>query len=76
MKFATDGDYGYFGGNLLLQLGYETKSGVFISVQYTHGAASINNEDGGPKIRHRVYGLTIGKFLNRKKIVIDTKNLE
>lgn len=76
MKFSTDGDYGYFGANLLMQLGFETEKGFFISAQYTHGAASINNEDGGPKIRHRVYGFTIGKYLNRKKIVMDTKNKE
>lgn len=76
MKFSTDGDYGHFGANLLGQFGYETGSGLFVSLQYTHGAASINNEDGGPKIRHRVYGFTIGKYLNRKKIILDTKNKE
>lgn len=76
MKFASDGDYGYFGANLLLHLGYETKSGIFFSAQYTHGAGSINNEDFGPKIRHRAYGFTIGKYLNRNKVVVDTRNKE
>lgn len=76
MKFSTDGEYGIVGGNLIIQLGYETQSGLFVSAKYTHGAGSINNEDGGPKIRHRVYGFTIGKYLNRKKLVMDTKNVE
>ncbi|MBS1760414.1 MAG: PorT family protein [Bacteroidetes bacterium] len=76
MKFDFNGNYGYVGGNLLLQLGYETGNGFFVSTQYTHGAASINNEDGGPKIRHRVYGLTIGKYLRSKKVVLNTKNKE
>jgi hypothetical protein len=76
MKFSFNGDYGYIGANLLLHLGYEAPKGFFISAQYTHGAGSINNEDKGPKIRHRVYGFTIGKYLNRNKIVVDTRNKE
>lgn len=76
MKFSTDGDYGHFSANMLGQIGYETAGGFMIFAQYTHGMASTNNEDYGPKIRHRAYGISIGKFLNRKKIVIDTKNKE
>lgn len=76
MKFSTDGDYGHFSANMLMQLGYETGSGFFIFGQYTHGMASTNNEDNGPKIRHRAYGISLGFYLNRKKIVIDTRNKE
>jgi hypothetical protein len=76
MPFSTQGDYGHFSANLLCQIGYETGNGFMIFAQYTHGMASTNNEDGGPKIRHRAYGISIGKFLNRKKIVMDTKNKE
>ena len=76
MKFSTTSDYGRFSANLLAQVGYETMSGFSMHAQYTHGAASINNEDLGPAIRHRAYGITVGKILNRKKIVIDTKNRE
>lgn len=75
MKFGP-GEYGRYSANLLAQIGYETAGGFTIFAQYTHGAASLNNADGGPAIRHRVYGISIGKFLNRKKIVIDTKNKE
>ena len=76
MPFSTDGDYGHFSANMLMQLGYETGSGFMIFAQYTHGMASTNNADYGPKIRHRAYGISIGKYLNRKKMVMDTKNKE
>ena len=75
MKFSNE-DYGHFSANMLGQIGYETSSGFMIFVQYTHGMASTNNADHGPKIRHRAYGISIGKYMNRKKIVIDTKNKE
>jgi hypothetical protein len=75
MKWSP-GDYGRYSANLLGQLGFETNSGVMIFLQYTHGAASINNADYGPKIRHRALGISFGKYINRKKIVIDTKNKE
>jgi hypothetical protein len=76
MKFSTAGDYGHFSANMLGQIGYETGGGLMIFAQYTHGIASTNNEDKGPMIRHRAFGISIGKYLNRKKIVMDTKNKE
>ena len=75
MKFGP-GEYGHYSANMLAQVGYETVGGIMIFAQYTHGLASLNNADGGPAIRHRAYGISIGKYLNRKKIVIDTKNKE
>lgn len=75
MKFSY-GDYGHFSINVLGQLGYETSSGFLIFAQYSYGLASISNADYGPNIQHRVFGISIGKFLNRKKIVIDTRNKE
>jgi len=75
MKFSY-GDYGHFSANAIAELGYESNSGLIIFAQYTHGLASINNFDGGPQIKHRVFGISIGKYLNRKKIVIDTRNKE
>jgi hypothetical protein len=69
-------DYGRFSANALLQFGYESSNGFFIFGQYTHGLASINNADYGPSIRHRVFGISIGKFINRSKVVIDTRNKE
>jgi len=75
MKFSFE-DYGHFSANMLLQLGYETGSGFLIFGQYTHGMASINNHDGGPKIRNRAYGISLGWLINKKKMVMDTRNRE
>lgn len=75
MKFSY-GDYGHYSINLLGQFGFETSSGFLIFAQYTYALASISNADYGPTIQHRVYGISFGKLLNRKKIVIDTRNKE
>ena len=65
MKFSF-ADYGRVSMNALVQFGYET-TGFFIAAQYSHGLTSLNNFDGGPQIRHGVYGITFGKYLKRKK---------
>ena len=65
MKFSY-GDYGRFGANLILQLGYETSSGLIIFGHYSHGIGSIVNTDNGPRIFHRAAGISIGKYFNRK----------
>jgi hypothetical protein len=75
MKFSFT-DYGHYSANFLLQFGYESAGGLLVFAQYTHGMGSINNHDEGPKIRHRAYGISIGYLLNRKKIVMDTRNRE
>jgi hypothetical protein len=75
MKWGP-GDYGRYSANLLAQIGYETNSGFIIFAQYTFGIASISNADFGPGIRHRAFGISIGKYLTKKKIVVDTRNKE
>jgi Outer membrane protein beta-barrel domain len=75
MPFGFD-KYGRVGANLLFHLGLETNGGFFFFGHCTYGFGNINNTDGGPEIRHRGFGISIGKFLNSKKIVIDTKNKE
>ncbi|MGQ0738653.1 MAG: porin family protein [Bacteroidota bacterium] len=65
MKFSY-ADYGRFGANLLLHLGYETSSGFIIFAHYTHGIGSIVNTDEGPLVLHRAAGISIGKYFNRK----------
>lgn len=65
MKFGF-ADYGHFGANLLLHLGYETESGLLIFAHYSHGVGSISNRDNGPRIKHRVAGISIGKYFSRK----------
>jgi hypothetical protein len=65
MKFSF-GDYGRFGTSAIAQFGYETGSGFILFAQYTHGLGSINNFDEGPKIRHRVWGISLGKYFGAK----------
>lgn len=65
MKFSYS-DYGHFGANFLLHLGYETESGLIIFAHYTHGIGSIVNTDNGPRIFHRAAGISVGKYFNRK----------
>ena len=59
--------YGRYGASILLQLGYETSNGLLLSGQYSHGIGSINNADFGPRIWHRVFGISIGKYIGKKK---------
>lgn len=61
------GQYGRYGASMVLQLGYETSKGLTLYGHYTHGIGSINNADYGPKILHRAYGISVGKYLTRKK---------
>lgn len=56
-------EYGHFAASLEAHFGYEMASGITISLNYAHGVGSINNADGGPSIKHRVFGLTFGKIL-------------
>jgi Outer membrane protein beta-barrel domain len=66
MKFGF-ADYGHFSANMLLQFGYESPGGLLLFAQYSYGLTSINNTDGGPRIRNLVYGISIGKYISRKK---------
>ena len=59
--------YGRYGANMLMQIGYETNDGLLFFAQYSHGLWNMNNVDNGPGIWHRVVGISIGKYLNRKK---------
>ncbi len=59
--------YGHYSVNVLLQLGFETKGGFFVSGQYTYGLSDINNADLGPEIRHRAFGLAVGMYFHRRK---------
>ena len=70
------GAYGRYSANSIFQLGYETSSGFFIAGRYSYGLANINNADEGPNIHHIVYGVSVGAYLKKNKIVIDTRNKE
>ena len=68
--------YGHYLANLILQLGYELKNDFFIYGHYSQGVTDVNNADAGPRIRHRAIGISFGKFLRSKKIVVNTSNKE
>lgn len=69
-------DYGHYSANFLAQLGYETADGLIISGQVTLGLTNIINTDKGPQVLHNAFGISIGKYFKRNKIVIDTRNKE
>lgn len=60
-------DYGRITASLNLHLGYEWANGFFVFAHYAHGVGSLNNADGGPKINHRVGGISLGYFLPAKR---------
>jgi hypothetical protein len=55
---------------------YEAVNGFVIFGQFSYGLTSTNNHDYGPQIHHRNYGISIGKYFTKKKIVMDTRNRE
>ena len=72
MKFAFT-EYGRFTAQANLHLGYETKKGLLFFAFYQHGLGSLNNADNGPRILHRIAGLSIGWFFQRHNpLVMDT----
>jgi hypothetical protein len=65
MEFAYN-KYGHFSANFIGHLGYQMSNGFFVYGQYSYGLANVSNVDMGPRIRHRVFGISIGKTLSRK----------
>jgi hypothetical protein len=55
-------NYGRYAANVLLHFGYETAKGLMIFGQYTYGIGNLNNHDEGPRILHRAYGISVGKY--------------
>ncbi|MBE2230107.1 MAG: PorT family protein [Chitinophagaceae bacterium] len=66
-------DYGYVTANLIGQLGFEKTQGFYISLNYSYSPANLSNRDGGPTINNQILGFSLGWYLKRKKIVIDTR---
>lgn len=73
LKFGY-ANYGHYSTSAIFRLGYETGNGFLLFAQYNLGLGSINNADDGPVIRHRSAGISIGKYINSQKIVLDTRN--
>jgi hypothetical protein len=73
MKFGF-AEYGHYLTSAILQFGYEAKNGLFANAHYNYSLTSMNNADNGPRIGNRAFGITIGKYFKRNKVVIDTQN--
>jgi hypothetical protein len=54
------GDYGRITAQGNFHFGYETGKGLMLFAFYEHGIGSMNNADGGPKILHRIAGISAG----------------
>lgn len=65
MKFSF-GDYGRITSAAIVHLGFEAANGFIIFGHYSYGLGSMNNSDFGPSIKHRVAGLSIGKYFKKK----------
>jgi hypothetical protein len=66
-------DYGQITASLNLQLGYEVSRGLVISANLLNGVGNLNNADKGPRILHRVYGLSVGWMFGHNPNVLDTR---
>ena len=61
MKYGYIG-YGRYAASAILQFGYEMSNNFFVYAHYAHGLSNLNNADAGPSIKHRVMGITVGKY--------------
>jgi hypothetical protein len=62
MKFAFT-EYGRFTASANWHLGYETAKGLMVYGWYELGIGSLNNADNGPRILHRIAGVSVGWLL-------------
>jgi len=58
------GDYGRFTAQANIHVGYETDNHLMFFAFYEHGFGSLNNADGGPRILHRIVGISVGWLFN------------
>lgn len=59
------GDYGRFSAQANLHLGYQTSKGLMAFAFYEYGFGSMNNADFGPRIFHRIAGISVGWLFNK-----------
>ncbi|RYY40416.1 MAG: PorT family protein [Chitinophagaceae bacterium] len=64
MSFSGQG-YSRLTPSVVLRFGVQTPKGFFVNAHILQGIGSLNNNDFGPAIRHRVFGLSVGKFFLR-----------
>lgn len=72
MVFAFT-EYGHFTAQANLHFGYETGKGLMMFAFYQRGFGSMNNHDGGPKIFHRILGLSVGWLFGKNPLTATTK---
>lgn len=72
MKFSF-ADYGLITASANFHFGYETANGLIIFAHYAHGIGSLNNADYGPRIFHRIAGISLGYYLRKNPNVLDTR---
>jgi len=75
MTFAYT-EYGRFSASANLHLGYESARGWLLYAYYNHGIGSMNNADRGPKIFHRIYGISFGWLLGHNPLILDTRVID
>jgi hypothetical protein len=61
-------EYGHFTAQANLHFGYETGKGLMAFAFYQRGFGSMNNHDGGPKIFHRIIGVSAGWLFGRNPL--------
>ncbi len=57
--------YGKFTASANLHIGYESSKGWMFFAHMAYGIGSRNNADRGPRILHRIYGITGGWYFGR-----------
>lgn len=68
-------DYGRYTAQAILHFGYENGRGLMVFAFYERGFGSLNNADDGPKIFHRILGISAGWLFGRNPLVMDTRPL-
>jgi hypothetical protein len=72
MNFAYT-EYGRITAQGILHIGYESSKGYTIFAHYAEGMGSLNNADNGPRIKHRIVGLSFGWRIGKNATIADTR---
>ena len=67
MKFSFT-EYGRVTAQGILHIGYESSKGYMIFAHYAEGMGSLNNADNGPRIKHRIAGISFGWYFQNLKL--------
>lgn len=59
-------EYGRITAQAILHVGYQSSKGIIVFAHYGEGLGSLNNADGGPRIKHRIAGISFGWFFRKK----------